>query len=603
MKKLIWYYLVSMFILCLITLDGAQEKKINPSNFPSATPESQGISANSLDKLKNIVKGYYTDGQIVGAELLIIKNRHTVLHETFGWLDREAKKIMSKNTLFNIRSMTKPLTGAGIQLLIDQGKLKPSDPISKYLKGFKNKKSRYITIEQVLSHRSGLPLTIMTSMEDMKKYKTLKSIAEAVGKTGPQFSSGNKFWYSDAGADVLGAVIEVVSGESLEKFIYKNLLNPMGMKDTLYNTLKTPIESKRIASLYGGTSGNWKKFWDYNNEPFYPFAMGSQTLFSTPQDYARFLKMLMDKGKFAQKQILSEKAINRILTPLSRMKTMGTNIFMPTGFFQMEVYYGQMATIYIDAKNKNEPVIIGHSGSDGTWAWAWPKDDLIILYFTQSRGQETGIRLERYIDELLIRPEIVRKTMIPEKYKPFIGKYIAKNLSMGNTIYTVMVQNNCLAVDIPGKMILELKEPDKEEIRIIKMSPNAGLRFIKNSTGKVSEMELIQTTRVPKGIEKVEIPENCPEKFKYLLGKYTIMRLIFSVTWQKNTLGITISGHEPKLLRGPDKRGSWFIVKDPSKKIIFEINTEGKVKYLSIIKSYKFIKEGEINGIDKYPKK
>ena len=161
---------------------------------------------------------------------------------------------------------------------------------------------------------------------------------------------------------------------------------------------------------------------------------------------------------------------------------------------------------------------------------------------------------------------------------------------MGNTVYTLLFQNNSLAVDIPGKMILEMKEPDEEGIRVFKLSPNAGLRFKKDQTGRVSEMELIQTTRVPKGVEKVEIAESCPEKFKDLLGNYPIMGLVFSISWQKNTLGINISGQKPTLLRGPDKEGSWFVIKDPSKKIIFEKNTEGKVKFLNIIKNYRFIK-------------
>ena len=177
----------------------AQEK----AAFPVATPESQGVSAAAVRRLASEVEEYVKNGTIVGGELLIIKNRKTILHEVYGESDREGKRAMERGTIFNIRSMTKPLTGVAVQMLVDEGKLRLDDPVAKYLPGFNNDKSKAITVEQLLQHRSGLPLTILTVRID--QYSDLQAQAKAIGEKGPQFKPGEKFWYSDAGSDAAAA--------------------------------------------------------------------------------------------------------------------------------------------------------------------------------------------------------------------------------------------------------------------------------------------------------------------------------------------------------------------------------------------------------------
>jgi CubicO group peptidase (beta-lactamase class C family) len=110
--------------------------------FPAASPESQGIPTAAVRKLADEVAEYVKAGTIVGGELLVIENRKTILHEAFGDRDREDKLPMARDTLFNIRSMTKPLTGVAIQMLVEGDKLRLADPVAKYLPGFNNDKSR-----------------------------------------------------------------------------------------------------------------------------------------------------------------------------------------------------------------------------------------------------------------------------------------------------------------------------------------------------------------------------------------------------------------------------------------------------------------------------
>ena len=179
----------------------AQEK----AAFPVATPESQGVSAAAVRRLAGEVEEYVKNGTIVGGELLIIKNRKTILHEAYGARDREDKQAMERGTIFNIRSMTKPLTGVAVQMLADEGKLRLDDPVAKYLPGFDNDKSNHLS-----------------KADDPRK--------------------------------------------------------------------------KRVASLYFGSPGKWTRIWKPGGAPLYPFAWGSQTLYSTPADYARFLALWMDGG-------------------------------------------------------------------------------------------------------------------------------------------------------------------------------------------------------------------------------------------------------------------------------------------------------------------
>jgi CubicO group peptidase (beta-lactamase class C family) len=200
--------------------------------FPVATPESQGVSAAAVRRVAGEVEEYVRNGTIVGGELLIIKNRKTILHEVFGARDREDKRAMERDTIFNIRSMTKPLTGVAVQMLADEGRLRLDDPVAKYLPGFANDKSKAITIEQLLQHRSGLPLSIITVK--IEQYSDLQAQAKAIGEKGPQFKPGEKFWYSDAGSDAAAAVVERISGTTIDRFVAERILQPLGMADSFY---------------------------------------------------------------------------------------------------------------------------------------------------------------------------------------------------------------------------------------------------------------------------------------------------------------------------------------------------------------------------------
>jgi CubicO group peptidase (beta-lactamase class C family) len=458
--------------------------------FPAATPESQGVPAAAVRQLADEVQQYHKAGTIVGGELVVIKNRKTILHEVYGDRDRDDKLPMERNTIFNIRSMTKPLTGVAVQMLVDEGKVNLDNPVAQYLPAFDNDKSKTITVKQLLQHRSGLPLTILVVVNG---FPDLQAQVKAVGEKGPQFKPDEKFWYSDAGSDTAAAIVEKVSGQTIDQFVTERILKPMGMVDSFYPSKAEDPRKKRLASLYVGTPNNWKRMWKPGAAPMYTFAWGSQTLYSTPMDYARFLTLWMDGGKVGDKRLLSKDAISRTLTPKSLMTALGTDYGYPTGFDGVRIWYGQLAMVYAAGDKAESAKVIGfgHGGSDGTGAWAFPAEDLIVCYFTQSRGQTTTIRIESTIQETLLR-KTLPPAKVPDELQPYLGNYVANFGQYKNTSFRVLFRNGQLALDIPDQLAFGLKEPDKDGRRSFAISDKVAVSFKKDDAGKVVSLTLHQ---------------------------------------------------------------------------------------------------------------
>lgn len=570
-------YLVKKAILLtfifLVTLSiSVISDEIGKNSFPTATPESQGLSSEALNKLCDVIKGYVDDDQIVGAEMVIIKNRKTVLDKAFGWKDREDKVLMTPNTIFSIRSMTKPITGTAIQMLIEEGKLALSDPVSKYLPAFDNDKSRKITIEQLLTHRSGLPASLLTVK--FKDGDTLQSVAKQAGERGPDFEPGTKFQFSDTGTDTLGAVVEKISGMSLDKFIKQRILEPLDMTDTI-TLVKDDPRSSRICSTYVGKKNAWLRQWKPGDKPIYPFTMGSQSLYCTPTDYAKFLALWMDNGKIGDKRIISQETIKQSLTPVSVMPN-------ASSFPNLNVYYGRMWMIY--AKDMSKPLVFGHDGSGVTFSWVLPDRDLIILFFTQSRGTSLEIYLEEDIDHFLINPTVEKpnSTDMKEDYKPYFGKYITDYQSGKNNEYTILEQDGQLAVQLPQGKVVKLMPPDAEGKRRLSISQGVELSFERDSDGNVTNMLIHQQVLMKKEtVSKSEL-KDIPEKYKPYAGKYLISapglgKLYFIVLMQNSHLAVKYPEGSIHELKEPNQNGKWRRYDMEQEGFTFNQDSTGKV--------------------------
>jgi CubicO group peptidase (beta-lactamase class C family) len=550
--------------------------------FPAAEPESVGMSPAALDELAAVVDDYVDREMVVGAELLVIKDRQTVLHEVFGMRDREADLPMARDTLFNIRSMTKPVTGAAVQVLIDDGTVRLDDRAADFLPGFDTDAAREITVEQLLQHRSGLPLSTLRSTD---QYASLDEMANAIGEIGPEFEPGSKFWYSDSGADVLGAIVEAASGSSLDEFVGERLLEPLGMEDTFYSGDPEQPLLERVASLYAGRTGAWTRFWGPEAEPFYPFAWGSQSLYATPADYARFLAMWLDDGRVGDEQVLSPEAVARTLTPVGPMGSLGSDAPYPTRFPNTTVYHGQMALMHLpddpetgEPAPEAEPAIVGYSGSDGTIAWAWPERDLMILYFTQSRGGVTPIRLEAEIERLLLDPSSGPVAEIPAAYADYLGTYTANFGSFSNEPFEVIWRDGELALDIPSAFIFGLDRVESDEERwSLRDAPGAEVSFTRDAAGAVTGLRFSQGGQsfdLPKGAPEVTTEEALrPEDVAQYLGWFREegSGREVEVVLEDGQLALRIPETPTPLgLYPPDEDGAWRLRLDPSVEIRFE---------------------------------
>jgi hypothetical protein len=131
--------------------------------------------------------------------------------------------------------------------------------------------------------------------------------------------------------------------------------------------------------------------------------------------------------------------------------------------------------------------VFGHSGSDGTWAWAFPQNDMMVFYFTQSRGQVTGIRLETDLDRLLVHRDYAPPPEIVEKYQSYLGTYISESAASRGEKFTVLIHNEHLGFDIPGLVIFELKDPGAESGRwYFQLDDRLSIQFIRGRSNIIT---------------------------------------------------------------------------------------------------------------------
>ena len=295
--------------------------------FPQASPAACGMSAEAIELLSETVKQLVEREAVVGAELHLIKNRQTVFHRAFGWADRQERQRLEADSIYCVRSMTKPLVGTAVQMLIDEGKLSLNQRVAEFLTEFDRDELREITIQHLLTHTSGLPLTAIH--RPLAEYRTLGDVAADAAEAGVAFEPGTSFQYSDAGSDTLGAIVAAVSGSRADEFIANRIIKPLGMEDTFTLLDSSSALAKRVPSAYSGGTRNWQRHWQRSDRPIFPLFLTSQSLYCTTTDYARFLALWMDSRTPQGHTLLSPAAVARALAPGWQLDD------SPTGFSQL----------------------------------------------------------------------------------------------------------------------------------------------------------------------------------------------------------------------------------------------------------------------------
>jgi CubicO group peptidase (beta-lactamase class C family) len=273
---------------------------------------------------------FIENGSVAGAVTLVANKDKILSIDTIGYADIGAKKPMRPDNLFWIASMSKPVTGTALMILVDEGKVKIEDPVEKYLPEFKGqmvlaekdgnhallkKPAHPITVREILSHTSGLPFKspVEEPTLDMLPLRTaVRSYA-----AGPlQFEPSTKYQYSNAGINTAGRIIEVVSGMSYEQFLDERLFKPLGMTDTTF--WPNEEQTARLAKSYTPNSDKTALRELTIGQLTYPLAnrqrqpMPAGGLFSTAKDVGRFCQMVFNGGELDGKRYLSEGAVTQM---------------------------------------------------------------------------------------------------------------------------------------------------------------------------------------------------------------------------------------------------------------------------------------------------
>src|SRR5271169_3138610 len=315
-------------------------------DLPPGKPESVGLSTERLERIGTAVQHEIDEKRIAGAVTLVMRHGHVAWFKSQGMADREAAKPMRPDAMFRICSMTKPITSVAVMMLYEEGRFLLDDPVSKYLPEFKNPKvlvkpasgepysipaTKQITIRDLLRHTSGITYNWNSDLGPMYETAGVASgLLQYEGTIGDSvknlaglpllFNPGNRFEYS-LGVDVLGRLVEAVSGKPLDEFFRIRIFEPLGMKDTYF----FPPENKldRLATAYTYypdkglnrfpdtpiREGSFVYSADYPSHGPKKLFSGGAGLVSTAMDYARFCQMMLDGGKAGGTRLLSRKSV------------------------------------------------------------------------------------------------------------------------------------------------------------------------------------------------------------------------------------------------------------------------------------------------------
>ena len=373
---------------------------LSARELPQVSPAKAGLSEPKLAEVDKFMERQVADQKIAGGIVMISHNGKIGFFHTYGLMDREANKPMLPDTIFRIYSMSKAITTAAALTLVDAGKIGLDDPVSKYIPSFANLNvattnglrapARPMTVKDLMLHTCGITYGSGPDAhsEAWRRFKpleaeTLAQMADRLSQVPLAFDPGTD-WVYGAGIDVLGRVIEVASGESLDVFLDKAILKPLDMTDTAFSV--PPEKLGRFAANYR-RSTNGLVVIDSPADSTYAkpttFFSGGGGLVGTARDYMRFLAMIEQGGKLDGKRILKAKTVKLM-----------TSDQLPEAAFP--IYFGKEKrpgtgfglgfSVRTEIKGWDLAGRVGEYGWGGaasTHYWASPNDKLIVLTLEQ----------------------------------------------------------------------------------------------------------------------------------------------------------------------------------------------------------------------------
>jgi CubicO group peptidase (beta-lactamase class C family) len=301
-------------------------------------PESMGFSSQRLGRINTVMQRYFDEKKLAGIVSLVARRGKLVHFEKCGMAEIETNQAMQLDTLFRIYSMTKPITSTAVLMLFEEGRFRLQDPVSDYIPDFKDLKvldntagsgvtfvntQRPITIRDLLTHTAGLSYGFDANVYIDQLYQkkvwakldktpdmTLEEVIKLVASLPLAHQPGTAFRYSMA-TDVLGYLVQVVSGQPFDEFLKKNIFEPMGMPDTFFNV--PPEKVERFSATYGPDKQTGLKVSDPAAKSHYlkptRNPSGGGGLVSSTADYFRFSQMLLNRGELDGVRLLGRKTV------------------------------------------------------------------------------------------------------------------------------------------------------------------------------------------------------------------------------------------------------------------------------------------------------
>jgi CubicO group peptidase (beta-lactamase class C family) len=387
------------------------------SDPPAVTPEEVGLASSRLAHIRTVMNRHVAEKQIPGAAGLIARRGKIAYQEAFGMADVEAGKPMRLDTIHRIYSMTKPVTSVAVMMLYEEGKFQLNDPVGKYLPEFAKMQvaidekdpqtgkptlktapaKRPITVRDLLRHTAGLSYGFFSDTlvdQEYRKARILSdlNLAEFVTNLSkiPLLHEPGARWHYSVSVDVLGRLVEVLSGKPFDQFLQERIFAPLDMRDTGFYV---PADKKdRFAKLYSPTKDGKiqpavicatrqecvEKFPNavpsYLEPPTLPSGGGG--LVSTAYDYLRFCQMLLNKGQYDGKRLLSRKTVQLMSSDnLGTIPGMGPGAGFGLGF--------AVSKAPGEAGMMGSPGEYNWGGAAGTRFWIDPQEELIGIFMIQ----------------------------------------------------------------------------------------------------------------------------------------------------------------------------------------------------------------------------
>ncbi len=370
---------------------------------PPIDRQKAGMDSEKLARIPARMKAYTDRGEVAGIVTLVARHGAVASLDAVGWADVEKKKPMRTDSIFQIMSMTKPVCGTAIMMLVEEGKLALTDPVEKHLPEFRGqmmiaargeggqltlkKPSRPITVRDLMTHTSGMPGMPPAGLAELyqKMDRPLADAALVYSQLPLEFEPGTEWRYSNPGIATLGRLVEVASGMPFEKFLEARIFQPLGMKDSFIfppadkvdriAIVHTAREGKLAAapgSILGGDPRHYRKGAVYSAPEF--------GLYSTAEDLFAFYDCLRAGGTSNGKRLLSPASV-KVMTALHTGDIRAGHL-PGTGFgLSWEVTRNAMGTLALMSEGS-----FGHGGAFGTHGWIDPAKDLVGVFLIQHSG-------------------------------------------------------------------------------------------------------------------------------------------------------------------------------------------------------------------------